>query len=44
MDRGDSPTELSINDLELWLECQARTTGHPYMGGVGDHSGHFGSQ
>ena len=23
MDRGDSPTEPSINDLELWLEHQA---------------------
>ena len=29
MDRGDSPTELSINDLELWLEHQAEQLGTP---------------
>ena len=29
MDRGDSPTEPSINDLELWLECQAEQLGTP---------------
>ena len=28
-DRGDSPTELSINNLELWLECQAEQLGTP---------------
>ena len=28
-DRGDSPTEPSINDLELWLEHQAEQLGTP---------------
>ena len=32
-DRGDSPTELSINDLELWLECQAEQLGTPMWWG-----------
>ena len=29
MDRGDSPTEPSINNLELWLEHQAEQLGTP---------------
>ena len=29
MDRGDSPTEPSINDLELWLEHQVEQLGTP---------------
>ena len=29
MDRGDSPTELSVNDLELWLEHQVEQLGTP---------------
>ena len=33
MDRGDSPTELSINDLELWLEHQAEQLGTPMWWG-----------
>ena len=33
MDRGDSPTEPSINDLELWLECQAEQLGTPMWWG-----------
>ena len=28
-DRGDSPTELSLNDLELWLEHQVEQLGTP---------------
>ena len=33
MDRGDSLTELSINDLELWLECQVEQLGTPMWWG-----------
>ena len=33
MGRGDSPTEPSINDLELWLECQAEQLGTPMWWG-----------
>ena len=29
MDRGDSTTEPSVNNLELWLECQAEQLGTP---------------
>ena len=32
-DRGDSPTEPSINDLELWLEHQAEQLGTPMWWG-----------
>ena len=32
-DRGDFPTELSINDMELWLEHQAEQLGTPMWWG-----------
>ena len=32
-DRGDSPTELSINHLELWVEHQAEQLGTPMWWG-----------
>ena len=43
MDRGDSPTEPSINDLELWLEHQAEQVGTPTWWGEWGHAGHYGS-